>query len=313
MSACCYHFPWLYYTLKYLPIPSVQHMIDAPNKLYAQGQIAAKNSRSASSTKNIFTNVLAQAEKKDGTMTDEEVIIEAGSFIIAGTDTTSTTLTYLIYCVLSNPDLQKLLEDEVEWAEEPLTDASLEKLPVLNAVVKETLRLYGAAPGPLLRVVPNGGATLAGYECPGGTIISSQASDIDSVQNVFCSSSDQRHRRGLSTVIQPTFLIRIGKSFSHPGTYYQGLTSTSFDHSRWLSSAVETEEAKMAFMPFGAGSRICIGLHLAYMELRLGTAMFFRQCKGAKLAASTTPESMEVENIALIEPKGKQCRIVIPV
>lgn len=53
-------------------------------------------------------------------------------------------------------------------------------------------------------------------------------------------------------------------------------------------------------------------MQLADMELRLATAAFFREFKGAKLAASTTPESMEVENIALIEPHGQACKVVLP-
>ncbi len=84
-----------------------------------------------------------------------------------------------------------------------------------------------------------------------------------------------------------------------------------FDYTRWLPSAKMSEETKAAFHPFGAGSRICIGLHLAYMELRLATAIFLRECKGARLAPSVTPESMEVENIFLISPKAKECRVIV--
>ena len=74
-----------------------------------------------------------------------------------------------------------------------------------------------------------------------------------------------------------------------------------------------SDRAKAAFSPFGAGSRVCMGIHLAYMELRLATALFFRECKGAKLAPSVTAESMEVENIFLIAPKAGECKVVLPV
>lgn len=73
-----------------------------------------------------------------------------------------------------------------------------------------------------------------------------------------------------------------------------------------------SEAAKAAFSPFGAGSRICIGMNLAYMELRLATAIFFRECKGAELASTTTSESMEIENIFLIAPKAGECKVKIP-
>ena len=77
------------------------------------------------------------------------MFVEAGSFIIEGTDTTSSTLTYLIWAVLSSPDLQESLEKEVADKEDTLTDTELEKLTVLHGVIEETLRLYGAAPTPL--------------------------------------------------------------------------------------------------------------------------------------------------------------------
>ena len=51
---------------------------------------------------------------------------------------------------------------------------------------------------------------------------------------------------------------------------------------------------------------------LAYMELRIATALFFRECKGARLAPSVTEESMKVENVFLIAPVGGECRILLP-
>ena len=61
--------------------------------------------------------------------------------------------------------------------------------------------------------------------------------------------------------------------------------------SRWVNDEVSSE-AKKAFHPLGTGSRACIGMHLAYMELRLATAEFFRVFKGARLASSATPQCM---------------------
>lgn len=64
-------------------------------------------------------------------------------------------------------------------------------------------------------------------------------------------------------------------------------------------------------MPYGGGTRICLGLHLAYMELRLGTALFFRECKGARPSAKTTDDVMAMAETFLIAPKGHFCKIVL--
>lgn len=72
-----------------------------------------------------------------------------------------------------------------------------------------------------------------------------------------------------------------------------------------------TPVQKAAFMPYGGGTRICLGLHLAYMELRLGTALFFRECKGARLSSRTTEDVMAMAETFLIAPKGHFCNVVL--
>lgn len=54
---------------------------------------------------------------------------------------------------------------------------------------------------------------------------------------------------------------------------------------------------------------MCIGLHLAWMELRLATALFFRECKGARLSEEMTDEMMEMDNRFLIAPRGHCCYV----
>jgi cytochrome P450 len=72
-----------------------------------------------------------------------------------------------------------------------------------------------------------------------------------------------------------------------------------------------TSAAKAAFCAFGAGAYTCLGIHIAYMEMRYAVALFLRECKGAKLAPSTTDESMEMENYFVITPKSHTCEITL--
>ncbi|KAF2169453.1 hypothetical protein M409DRAFT_65111 [Zasmidium cellare ATCC 36951] len=270
-----YSFPYIYHILKWLPIPSLKRAWAGNPVLIERGKRAVENSREVSQKANIFATVLAEAERDDPTLSDFEIALNAGVLVFAGTDTTATSLTYLVWAVLSNPSLMQDLENEVAQLQPPYTDEKLESLPVLNAVIKETLRLYGAAPAPLPRYVPREGAVLGGYYFPAGTTVATQAWTL--------------HRNP--------------KVFENPEV---------FDHKRWLGGLASREEVKASWAPYGAGSRICIGMHLADMELRMATAAFFREFRGAKLAASTTPESMEVDNTFLIEPHGHACRVVLP-
>lgn len=75
------------------------------------------------------------------------MILEAGNLIVAGSHSTARTLTWLIWAVLSQPNLQQQLEEEVGALDDDFDEAALENLPLLNAAISENLRLYGAAPG----------------------------------------------------------------------------------------------------------------------------------------------------------------------
>lgn len=90
----------------------------------------------------------------------------------------------------------------------------------------------------------------------------------------------------------------------------------SFDHRRWLPQDLGGWQnpantlPTAVFSPFGTGSRVCIGLHLARMEMRLGVCEFFRKIPHARLALSTSDESMEMENFFLIAPRSHKCEIL---
>ena len=137
---------------------------------------------------NVFSRFLAQGDaEKVGTdaLTLYETAFEASGFIVAGSGTTAVTLTYLLWAVLSHPDIQQNLENEVARLGPGFTDAELEKSPYLNAVIDETLRLYGAAPGSLPRQAPKGGTTLGGYFVPEKTTVSSQSYSLHRNENIY--------------------------------------------------------------------------------------------------------------------------------
>lgn len=169
--------PWLHALLPYIPIKQVQKIATATDIVYTHGAVAIRNMRSgAGNAQNLFGQMLAVSDGQEkATLTDLDIREEAGNLIVAGSDTTAVTLTYLVWAVLKNPRLQAQLEEEISLMSEKLTVGELETAPILNSVIEETLRLYGAAPGALPRVVPKSGMNINGHHIPGGVEVSTQA------------------------------------------------------------------------------------------------------------------------------------------
>lgn len=97
-----------------------------------------------------------------------------GANIGAGSDTTGISLTAIIYFLMRNPSCLQKLRDEIDTAirqgnlSNPVSFQEGQKLPYLQASIKEGLRLHSAVGQILSRVVPEGGAQLAGRHFPQG-------------------------------------------------------------------------------------------------------------------------------------------------
>lgn len=92
-----------------------------------------------------------EAEGEDR-LTEEEILGQVASFVLAGSDTTGITLAQILQHFAEHPDAQKKLRKEIADArgsrnEDPSFEV-LAQLPYLDAVVKETLRLCALLPIP---------------------------------------------------------------------------------------------------------------------------------------------------------------------
>ncbi|KKK22291.1 hypothetical protein P175DRAFT_0500179 [Aspergillus ochraceoroseus IBT 24754] len=255
-------------------IPQLHDVFYSQEKMFAAGGGVVSRARAVkrdgddSGPSNLFNKAL-----EAGSLTDTDIITDAGALLLAGSDPTAISLTFLLWCVLSRPQIQHEVEAEVAQLEGEITDAACEGLPILNAVINESLRLYGAAPGCMPRSPPPGGATLGGYFLPADTVVVTQNWSLQRDPNIWENAN-------------------------------------SFDHTRWLRESGMTEQAKIAFNPFGHGARQCLGIHLGRVEMRLATAIFFRECAGARLSESVTEESMQVvDSFIAGVPRDRRCTI----
>lgn len=107
-------------------------------------------------------------------ISDDDVHVTIGSNIAAGSDTTAISVSSIIYYLLKAPSALRSLRREIDDAAErgiisdPVTFAEAQRLPYLQAVIKEALRIHPVTDSPLWRVVPAGGANIAGRDFPEG-------------------------------------------------------------------------------------------------------------------------------------------------
>lgn len=183
-SGIGYEMPIVRQIGRLLPLKSTQELFGTADYVISYAKIAVDNMKASQGSKNIFANLMAEAGK--GHLIDErDVQLEASNFIVAGTDTTAITLTYLVWAVLSKPALQLELEGEVAALPDAYRDADIENLKLLGAVVHETLRLYSAAPGMLLRIVPPNGTIIGGYLLPASTTATTQSYSLHRDPDLF--------------------------------------------------------------------------------------------------------------------------------
>ena len=180
-------FPWIGAILKRIPTSTFSRLFRAGTYILEFATPAVVASKKEGDKGNLFAAMFANAEKDDEQLDEFDVRVEAANLIIAGSDTSAVTLTYLVWAILQRPELRRALEDEVDKLPPDFFDADVERLPLLNAVIEETLRLYGAAPSTLPRTVPRGGTSLGGsrYFLPEGTVVGCQSYSLHRDPGLF--------------------------------------------------------------------------------------------------------------------------------
>lgn len=103
-----------------------------------------------------------------GVFTDWDIMSNVASNIGAGSDTTAISLSATFYFTYKNPGTLQKLREELKSAD--LGDSpsfkDAQKLPYLQAVMKEALRMHPGTGLPLFREVPAGGAVISGQFFP---------------------------------------------------------------------------------------------------------------------------------------------------
>ncbi|KAL3482853.1 cytochrome P450 [Aspergillus germanicus] len=245
------HIPWFYYLSIWLaPIIGNRLAItQRQGKLLQISHQNIKDRRERGTERNDMLEQLFEVQREKPDKLDDVCVTSmATSNIFAGSDSTSVSISALLYHTLRNPEVKKKLIDEVNEhaAKNNIphgTDFNLEiinNMPLLQACMYEALRCHPAVGVSLGRVVPPSGLQIGEQFIPGGSGISANAWVIHQNKDIFGEDADK---------------FRPERWMEEPDRV---ATMTFFD--------LETERN---FLSFGAGSksRYYIGRNVGWLEM----------------------------------------------
>jgi cytochrome P450 len=161
-------------------------------------------------------------------MSDQQLRDEVMTLFMAGHDTTANALAWTLMLLAEHPEIDHRLEGELArvLGARPATADDLASLPLADAIVKESMRLY--PPAHTIGREATRDLRLGPFELPAHT----------------------------SILISPWAMHHDPRFFPDP---------EAFHPDRWLDGST-AKLPKNAYMPFGGGPRVCVGNHFAIME-----------------------------------------------
>lgn len=224
----------------WLPTPSTRRFRRAKAELDDVVRRIVERSRKATDKDDYLLARLVRAtDDGGGGMSDQRLHDEAITMLLAGHETTALTVMFAVYLLSREPAAAARLRHEIDGQlrGRRATVEDLTQLPYLEAFVKETLRLYPAAP-------VLGRTVVAPLELGGYAIAPTE-----------------------TVVVSPFAVQRDARWYPDPD---------SFSPERWLDGSTQGLP-RFAYFPFGGGPRVCIGNHFALMEAKLILASLVQQ------------------------------------
>ena len=197
---------------------------------------------------------MCRATHDDGALLSTRDIVDHMSFLMmAAHDTLTSSLTALIGELATTPQWQQKLRGEVDALgldpHEPMPFEKLEAMPLTEMAFKEAMRKKPPVPSIPRRATRD--FTFKGHDIPAGTLVS----------------------------INPLFSHHMPSVWPEPD---------AFDPSRFTDEAVRARH-RFAWVPFGGGAHMCLGLHFAYMQVKCFARHFLQNIE-VSLPPDYTPQ-----------------------
>ena len=255
---------------------------------------------------NFLEGLLAARARSDQEMSDDEIFANVITVLLAGEDTTASTIAWVIAFLVEHPDVFRQARAEVDAAVDTSFGDTRDmeffrQLKYIESIILETIRLKPAAP--ILGLEPLVDVELLGYHLPAGTDIltltrRTEVGVADSVGPSECQNIGARRQvialetirlkpaapiLGLEPLVDVdllgyhlpagTDILTLTRPNAVRDTYFG--TAREFCPDRWLSPALGAHNPR-AFLAFGAGPRFCPGRALALLEAQSVIAMLCR-------------------------------------
>ncbi|KAF7854777.1 hypothetical protein EAF04_010345 [Stromatinia cepivora] len=211
-----------------------------------KGETMLKERQERGSTyRDIFSYLLSADPEGGEKFTQKELNSNANLIIVAGADTTSSTVTQILRALAKEPRILFKLQREIDelcitmGEGNEITIDSIRNLEYLNAVVNEGLRLYNPVPSGAHATTYPQGVEVEGIHIPG------------------------------NVQVEMPHLVLMKDERYFP-------QSKEFIPERWTSERPELVKDRRAYIPFGYGVHSCVGKTLALQELRLVVARVIR-------------------------------------
>lgn len=209
----------------------------------------------------VLSMLLAARDEDGGAMSDKQVRDEAMTLMLAGHETTANALSWTFLLLSQHPDARETMEKELDALGRDPSYEDLAKLPYTLAVFKEAMRLY-----------------------PPAYMVARRAREDVTI-------GEHRITKGAICFVSVIGIHRRPDVWSDPDR---------FDPTRFLGDK-EKQLPRCAYLPFGAGPRICIGNHFALME---GHTLLATIARRARFDATSPSRKVELEPLVTLRPKG---------
>ncbi|XP_049825477.1 cytochrome P450 6a8-like [Aethina tumida] len=207
---------------------------------------------------------------KEDALTFNELAAQAFVFFIAGYETSSTAMTFALYELSTRPDIQQKIRDEIhevlEKHDNKLTYEAVKDMTYLEQVIHESLRKY--PPAPFIPRVCN-----KTYKVPGTDVVI---------------------EKGTMVAIPVLGIHNDPEIYPNP---------ENFDPDRF-SSDNKAKRHQLAWIPFGEGPRICIGLRFGTLQAKIGLITLLKNYKVSLNNETPNPIKFDTKSFGVLAVDG---------